>query len=375
MPAIDDVRFLQSQSDNSAKELRRFSEEGNGVGVNGMPDFDVTFNAGLTVNVAPGIAYVRGLSTLEQGMYRCYHGSSTPTVTLTAAHATLPRLDQIVLIVQDANEDGGANNRGFLDVVTGTATSGATLDNRNGAANLATQPSPTMIRLADVLVNANNSPALSNSNIRDRRPYGIQGVVPAITTNVDIVAFQPTLGLPFAAWKYDGADHANYQSAALMYLPRRIAATRIRWRYQQDGGTAVAASQSYRFVICDSSGRYLATSALTNFRGSAGNWLEDIITFTLNPELPSGYTFEACNYYVWFGVSNIASAGTFYTLSCIGDNNVLGRGPSTVNQYYAATSGGTTFPATNNILGMTDIGAGSGANVRMAVPVPALSIG
>lgn len=114
--------------------------------------YKVTTNSNLAPSVAAGTALVGDSTT---GLLLAASRASTGTVTIGTAHATLPRLDQIVL-----------SSAGAVSVVAGTATSGATLDNRTGAAAL---PSNS-IRLADVLVGAamTNIPA---ANIRDRRPW------------------------------------------------------------------------------------------------------------------------------------------------------------------------------------------------------------
>ena len=151
----------------TARAFRRLADYAIGEGVVDYSAYRVTFSAGLTVNVAAGVAFMRGNSNSDQGLYRCTN-LSTRGVTLANADPTNPRIDQIVLQVQDASEDTGAGNQGFVTVITGTPTAGATLDNRSNAGPL-TVASPTLIVLADILVSANNSPALSNTNIRDRR--------------------------------------------------------------------------------------------------------------------------------------------------------------------------------------------------------------
>jgi hypothetical protein len=144
-------------------------------GVIGAGDFKVTAAAagGMRVDVAAGLAVVKGDTGtsgigLTQGLYLQPNDASIANaVTVTASHATLPRVDQIVLTVSDSSDLGSAGDTPSLAVVTGTATTGATLDNRTGAAAL---PSNTL-RLADVLVPAASS-AVTAGNIRDRRPWG-----------------------------------------------------------------------------------------------------------------------------------------------------------------------------------------------------------
>lgn len=143
-------------------------------GVVGAGDFKVTAAAagGMRVDVAAGLALVKGDSGtpgtgLSQGLYAQVNDASVANaVTLTAAHATLPRLDQIVLQINDSTDLGSAGNVPALAFVTGVATAGATLDNRNGATALPNNA----LRLADVLVPA-ASAAVTAGNVRDRRPW------------------------------------------------------------------------------------------------------------------------------------------------------------------------------------------------------------
>lgn len=143
-------------------------------GVVGAGDFKVTAAAagGMRVDVAAGLALVKGDSGtpgtgLSQGLYAQVNDASVANaVTLTAAHATLPRIDQIVLQINDSTDLGSAGNVPALTFVTGVATAGATLDNRNGATALPNNA----LRLADVLVPA-ASAAVTAGNVRDRRPW------------------------------------------------------------------------------------------------------------------------------------------------------------------------------------------------------------
>jgi hypothetical protein len=70
------------------------------------------------------------------------------------------------MVTQRGAHDASGSNLAQVRVLAGTATGGATLDNRTGAAAL---PS-SAIRLADVLVAATDT-AITNSEIRDRRPW------------------------------------------------------------------------------------------------------------------------------------------------------------------------------------------------------------
>jgi hypothetical protein len=74
--------------------------------------------------------------------------------TITAAHASLPRVDAVILELQDNTHDASGGNLARTRVVAGTATAGATLDNaRDGSHGGATIPS-NALHLADILVGA-----------------------------------------------------------------------------------------------------------------------------------------------------------------------------------------------------------------------------
>jgi hypothetical protein len=157
----------------SAIDDRRASLLGLQEGVIDAGSYEVTQRAAganlMSVDIAAstgGGAVVQGDSVTAQGLYYVGPHSAVINEAISTAHATLPRIDQVILEIQDTTHDSSGANAARVRVVTGTATAAATLDNRNGAAAL---PS-NAIRLADVLVAATDT-AISNSEIRDRRPW------------------------------------------------------------------------------------------------------------------------------------------------------------------------------------------------------------
>lgn len=154
--------------------LRYLSELSLKEGVVGSGDMKVTAAAGggMKVDIAAGTALVKGDSGtpavgVSQGLYLAVNDASVANaVTLASSDGTNPRIDQICLRVRDSTDLAtGADDATFV-VVTGTPTSGATLDNRNGAAALPND----YLRLADILVPAGSS-SVSAGNVRDRRPW------------------------------------------------------------------------------------------------------------------------------------------------------------------------------------------------------------
>lgn len=103
---------------------------------------ELTAGGGMTVAIAVGkclVAGSGGSSGTFQGSYHVLSDSSA-SVTCTAQHATLNRIDQIVLKILDAAELGTdpAQDGGVFQVVAGTPTSGATLTNVVGLGSVPT---------------------------------------------------------------------------------------------------------------------------------------------------------------------------------------------------------------------------------------------
>jgi hypothetical protein len=118
-----------------------------------------------SVDVGTGFAWVQIDSGTRNGMGHVTN-DAVANVTVTAANGTNPRIDQIILRWNDTSIPTGSGNVPTLEVLAGTATSGATLANRTGAASLPND----CLRLADLLI-PQSSTTISNTQIRDRRPW------------------------------------------------------------------------------------------------------------------------------------------------------------------------------------------------------------
>lgn len=145
--------FLQTQK-YSAQRIRQMMRSSGLIqeGIVHFGDFQVKqrgAGANMSVDITAGDAWVQGDDTARQGLY---HVGNDAVVNLAvpAANATNPRIDQVVLRVYDSTIIGGAKDEAVLELVAGTATAGATLANRTGAAAL---PS-SALRLADIVVPA-----------------------------------------------------------------------------------------------------------------------------------------------------------------------------------------------------------------------------
>lgn len=137
-------------------------------GVYGTNDLKVVqrgAGANMSVDVGAGAAWVQVDTGTRNGLAHCYN-DATANVVVTASSGSNPRIDQIVLRFNDTTIPTGSGNVPTLECLAGTATVGATLDNRTGAAAL---PSDCL-RLADILV-PTSSTTVTTANIRDRRPW------------------------------------------------------------------------------------------------------------------------------------------------------------------------------------------------------------
>jgi len=121
----------------------------------------------MGVSVAGGAAWVRSTTGTRNGAYHVVNDASVD-ITLTAAHATLPRVDRIILRLGDTSDLGTASDNATLEAVDGTATVGATLVNLTGVTALPANS----LTLGFVLVaaTATTVAAASIGNLAD--PFG-----------------------------------------------------------------------------------------------------------------------------------------------------------------------------------------------------------
>jgi hypothetical protein len=161
--------YLQTKT-YSAMRDRLALEHGGPVqsGVWGSTDLKVTqrgAGANMSVDVALGFALIRATDSGNAGIYHV-ENNATVNVAVTASSGSNPRIDQIILTIKDSTDAASGTDVPTLSVLTGTASAGATLDNRTGAAALPN----SAIRLADILVPTSSS-TVTTANIRDRRPW------------------------------------------------------------------------------------------------------------------------------------------------------------------------------------------------------------
>ena len=151
-----------------ALDLRRFlATIVTAEGVRGGGDLVASQRAAgadMSVDLAFGYALVQGDSVVGQGYYHVFNNAAYNLTGFAAAHATLPRVDRVVLRARDMFHGDAANDVAPL-ILTGTATAGATLANLTGAAAVANN----QLLIANVLMPA-AAVSITTANIADVRP-------------------------------------------------------------------------------------------------------------------------------------------------------------------------------------------------------------
>lgn len=146
---------------------------GGGHGVVGATDLAVSQNGtpNMTVQVAAGVAFIRGTQQANQGVYLGGNDAAY-SVAIAAANATNPRKDLIVARITDTDYGAGASAL-VIEAVTGTAA---------GSPAEPTPPENSLV-LALVDVPANDT-AIGNAQITDRRTRanGLGGILPCLST-------------------------------------------------------------------------------------------------------------------------------------------------------------------------------------------------
>lgn len=181
--------FVSGQNNVSYTRMRQLLEDTSlQEGVFGAGDFKVTQATGsnMQASVAVGSAWV-AVDTGTRNGFAHVVSDAVATITLGGSNATNPRIDQIILRYNDAAVPTGAGNLPTIEPLAGTATAGATLANRTNAATLPADA----IRLADILVPAASS-AVTDANIRDRRPWARGAYNRSIRTGGNISTTQVT---------------------------------------------------------------------------------------------------------------------------------------------------------------------------------------
>lgn len=203
VPSLGHAPILTQQGTGAtpgydAIDFRRLANAGLQEGVMEATSYEVTqrgAGANLSVDIAANAtpaangvaAYVQGDAVTGQSLYPVPAHTAVINEAITAAHATLPRVDRVILEMQDQTHDGSGAYAARTRVVTGTATAGATLDNLTGAAAV---PSSALL-LADVLIAATDT-AIGNTEIRDRRKWARGALFAASRTAGNVTSSSAT---------------------------------------------------------------------------------------------------------------------------------------------------------------------------------------
>jgi hypothetical protein len=223
----------------------------------------------MTVSVAAGDAVVDMDSGSFNGRY-FQKNDAAVVVTVGAAHATLPRIDQIILTINDSTVSG-ASDTPTLSCLAGTATSGATLDNRTGAAGLPRNS----VRLADVLVPAASINMVAG-NIRVRRPWargalrrigrtgGDYRIATSTITAIDATNVSPRIecsGAPLLVSLKGVVDTAGYAALTfdLALDGVQVAASERVWFTSNFGGSSAPSFVHFDWDVTPAAGSHLIT--------------------------------------------------------------------------------------------------------------------
>lgn len=171
-----DPLYLQTKS-YDARSDRKALADIISPGVVGVGHFAVTATAGnRDIGIAAGWAYILGQNIPDQGMYRQYI-SLNQVLTVPANGSGNPRIDTVILRIMDDAADSSGFNEPRIEIVPGTPTAGADLNNTNGKANLTTlgEGSKSVLALAYVLVPTGATVLTTVGNIKDIRPRASVG--------------------------------------------------------------------------------------------------------------------------------------------------------------------------------------------------------
>jgi hypothetical protein len=136
----------------------------------GDPGLTVTL-AGSTINTSAGVAVVAYAS---QGVYKAAFPSSTSPGALTAAHATLDRIDLVYLRVWDNSVDASGLNKADIVYLAGTPA----------ASPVAPTPAGTQIYMPLATITVPHTGAGSPSVSTSVRPFTVApgGILPSTAT-------------------------------------------------------------------------------------------------------------------------------------------------------------------------------------------------
>lgn len=171
------------------------SSTGNKTGVFESGDFVVAPTTGLNVTITKGSASILGAdSPALQGHYYAW-SEATETKACVAAHATLKRVDALVLRVVDTAYAGGYTQGAVWEWISGTAASSPTAPTDSDINTAGNYKPGAWLRVANVQIN-NGDTVVDPSRITDMRTWttNANGLVYAATAAARIAMTNKAIG-------------------------------------------------------------------------------------------------------------------------------------------------------------------------------------
>lgn len=298
-----DPNYLQSKSYSAQSDRKWFNDLALPGVRSTTSDFVLNLLGLMDIRVDGGVAWIPGLNVADQGMYRLYTTQQS-TITVNTSHGSLPRVDQVILRVMDNAHDGSGFNEARVEVVPGTPTTGADLNNRTGATPLTSlgEASKNVLLLYDILVPA-GSTVVTAGNTRDKRqPAAVGfGALPGNPPLLTVVQFQALRNFPDGYEVYVQVD----ASAGIIW----------HLRYNATSGS------SYKWEVVGKQTELFAEIATQESPPSSfGNMttVGPAVALPLPGDYDLSYGFEGVNA-VAAGVAAMAPSGAGITVSATDD--------------------------------------------------------
>lgn len=275
-------------------------------------DFAITTpGSGLTVNAAPGAAFVNGVESNTQGGYFAWSNASE-SLSIAAPSAST-RYDSIILRVADPQYGTvTGNSRAYWDVVQGAAGAGApradSYFNTGGAAyvpgawfrvaDIQVDPGVTSIAANKITQNQKYvaPPGGVNFCLSTGRPTGTAGLrIYEIDTGLSYI-YEPVSAAYRLAVPYKKVQVLSGTAASISFqsIPTTLNRVKLSWKARSDN--AAASVDMLLRVNNDSSANYYGTT-------------QQVVNTTLTNSSPSAQT--SCNLGKIQAAGAIAGAGFF----------------------------------------------------------------
>lgn len=298
-----------------------------------------TGSPSMAVTVDIGQAMIDGTLTASQGGY-VVTNDAVQTLTVTASHATLARIDIVCITVEDS-QYAGSNNDALVQVVTGTP-----------ASSPAAPATPANSLVIAKLAIAASSTSVVNGNITDSRLYtaGAGGVIPCLSSAlpsspyVGMIAFETDTNR-LRVFRNDGkwgigtAVHGAWKTSSAISLT-----------------TGTYSNVSTATVVSDAAGfSAVGGSFLTIPTGLGGLY---VVTFrgTLNVAPATGdYTQLDINGGSFGGTTHYASTFTSDSLATVTVLTTLADGDHITPNAFQSTGSTRTVTATLELARIGDL--------------------